>query len=318
MQPNNLSLPQKALYHLVFGLWYAFAKLPACIHYLNSTLLSVLLFHVIRYRRRLVHQNIRDSFPELSHSQRYAMERRFYLHFCDILVESVMFFGFSEKQMRRRMQFKGAELLNESARRGKTCAVYLGHYANWEWVSSIPLWLDPDVVKAVQLYHPLENPVFDLIIGYTRQRFGGTNIPVNESLRHIVRYRREGKPLAIGFIADQVPMWNNIHHWVPFLNHPDTPVFTGPERLIRQLDMDVYYLDVRQLRRGYYTAEVCPMTTNQSQHPDHWITEQYNRLLEQTIRTAPALWLWSHNRWKRTKAEWLKRKAAPVKSRVLN
>lgn len=308
MQYSNLTILQKALYHIIYALWYVFAKMPACIHYFNSRWMSMLLFYVIRYRRRLVHKNIKDAYPHLTDRERWYIERRFYLHFCDVLVEAVMYFGFTEQQMRRHMRFINIEQINESARRGKTCAVYLGHYANWEWVSSIPLWLDADVIKTVQLYHPLENPVFDLIIGHTRQRFGGVNIPVNESLRHIVRYRREGKPLAIGFIADQVPHWNNIHHWMPFLNHPQTPVFTGPERLIRQLDMDVYYLDVRQQRRGYYTVEVHLITADQAQHPDHWITEQYNHMLEDTINTSPALWLWSHNRWKRTYDEWLSRK----------
>lgn len=303
------------MYHILYGIWYLISKLPPCIHYFNSTWLSFLLFHVIRYRRRLVHKNFKDSYPDLSHDVRRRMERRFYLHFCDIVVESIMYFAISEKEMRRRMQFINVEQINESARRGKTCGVYLGHYANWEWISSLPLWLDPDLIKVVQLYHPLENKVFGKLIGYTRQRFGGKNIPVNESLRHIVRYRREGKPLAIGFIADQVPHWPNIHHWVPFLNHPLTPVFTGPERLMRQLDMDVYYLDVRQVRRGYYTAELRLITDQPTQHPEFWITEQYNRLLEQTINTNPPLWLWSHNRWKRTYEEWLVKREQQMRNK---
>lgn len=299
----------KILEKILFSIWYVFAKMPACIHYFNSTWLSLLLFYVVRYRRGVVHRNIAASFPELTDRECWIIERRFYLHFCDILVESVMYLGMTEKTIRKRMRFINAEALNESARRGKTCGVYLGHYANWEWVSSLPLWVDKNVITPVQLYHPLENKVFDNIIGYTRQRLGAKNIPVNESLRHIVRYRREGKPLAIGFIADQVPMWNNIHHWLSFLNHPETPVFTGPERLMRQLDMDVYYLDVRQVKRGYYTAEFKLMTDNPNSKPEYWLTERYNMLLEETIRTSPALWLWSHNRWKRTKPEWEKIRA---------
>lgn len=297
----------KILERIIGTVWYLFAKLPPCIHYFNSTWLSVLLFYVIRYRRRVVHKNITASFPHLTDRECWVIERRFYLHFCDVLVESVMYMGMTPEQMRKRMKILGTEQVLESARRHRTMGLYLGHYANWEWVSSLPLWLDNSIIQTAQLYHPLENPIFDNIIGYTRQRFGGKNIPVNESLRHILRYQREGKSLIVGFIADQVPMWNSIHHWVPFLNHPETPVFTGPERLMRKLDMDVYYLDVRQVKRGYYTATFHLITDNPNQHPDFWITEEYTRLLEQTILSSPALWLWSHNRWKRTKEEWLKR-----------
>lgn len=75
---------------------------------------------------------------------------------------------------------------------------------------------------------------------------------------------------------------------------------------MKKLDMDVYYLDVRQVKRGCYEAEFVLITDRPKQEPEFAITERYTRMLEQTIIKAPSLWLWSHNRWKRTKEEWLK------------
>lgn len=34
-----------------------------------------------------------------------------------------------------------------------------------------------------------------------------------------------------------------------------------------------------------------------------YLTEKYYRLLENSIKRAPEFWLWSHNRWKRTREE---------------
>ncbi|MCM1078201.1 MAG: lysophospholipid acyltransferase family protein [Bacteroidales bacterium] len=298
-------MKERLLYRIMFCCWYAVSKLPAGVHYFNSLWLSALLFHVIRYRRKLVHRQMRDSFPEKSDKELWRMERRFYLHFCDILAESVMYFGMSEEEIKRRMHFVNAEIVRASASKGRNIGVYLGHYANWEWVSSFSLWTEGTCVPT-QLYHPLENPVFDRLIAYTRQRFGGVNISVNESVRMMMKLRQQGKPILVGFIADQAPFWNNIHYWTPFLNHPETPIFTGAEKLMKKLDMDVYYLDVRQVRRGHYEAEFVLITDKPKEQPEFAVTERYTRLLEQTIVKAPALWLWSHNRWKRTKKEWLK------------
>ena len=76
---------------------------------------------------------------------------------------------------------------------------------------------------------------------------------MSETLRRIVEIRRQGKLWIVGFIAYQVPMWNYIHLWLDFLHH-DTPVFTGSERIARKCDSDVYYIDIRRERRGYYMA----------------------------------------------------------------
>lgn len=291
-------------YYLLFGIWYSISLLPMWLLYALSSVVSTILFYVIRYRRKIVHKNLAESFPKLSKRKLWFIERRFYVHFCDILFESIKFFSISPKEMRRRFVFTNPELLEESASNGKSCGIFLGHYANWEWVSSFPLWVDPNLIKVVQLYHPLENVVFDRLIGYTRERLGSTNIPVNESLRHIVKYRKNGKPLVIGFIADQVPLYQNIHYWTTFLNHKDTPVFTGPERLMRQLDMDVYYLDVRRVKRGRYKGTFHLITDKPKEASEFSITETYTRMMEKTIMYQPSYWLWTHNRWKRTRKEW--------------
>ena len=299
-------------YYILFGVWYVVSLLPMWFLHAVSSIVSIILFHMIRYRRQVVHENIKSSFPKLSPRKRWMIERRFYTHFCDLMVESVKFFSISEWNMKRRMRFKGIELLEESFRNGRSCGVYLGHYGNWEWISSMPLWVNPDLCLCTQLYHQLENYVTDQLILYTRRRFGGVNIEVNQSIKDMVRYRNEGRPIMVGFIADQTPYWDNIYYWNDFLNH-ETPWFTGAERIMQKLDMDVYYLDVRRIRRGFYVAEYKRITTTPNSNEQFWLTDQYAKMLEHTIMRAPSYWLWSHRRWKRTKDEWLERTHGGIK-----
>ena len=308
VQPSEFDLRLKKYldtfnYHLMFALWYVVACIPFFVLYFLSDVISAFLFHVVRYRRKVVHKNLTDSFPGKSAKEIYKVERRYYQHFCDLLMESLKYFSISEKSLRKRLVYKNLEQARESLKNGKTIGLYMGHYGNWEWVSSLPLAVG-DVSQCCQLYHPLENKVMDRLVAYTRERWGGVNIPAAESIRHIIKLKQQGKPLVIGFIADQVPLWQNIHYWTRFLNHEYTPVFTGAERLMKKLDMDVYYLDVRKVKRGHYEAEFKLISSTPNECEDFYLTEQYTRMLEQTINEAPPYWLWSHKRWKRTIEEY--------------
>ena len=144
----------------------------------------------------------------------------------------------------------GAQRINEVVESGQSCAIYLGHYCNWEWITSLPLWVTPKA-HCGQIYHPLENKDFDKLFLRMRQRFGAKCIAMNNTLREMVRYRKEGQPVVIGYISDQVPMWQNIHHWCNFLHH-DTPVLTGTERIARSMNHAVFYMEVSRVKRGYY------------------------------------------------------------------
>ncbi len=293
-------------YYILFAVWYTVSHLPLQVLYVFSDIAYFIVYHCVKYRRNIVRKNIYDSYPTLSEKERLQIEKDFYSHFCDIMIESVKFFSISQKELKKRMEFRGVELVEDSCHRGKSCGIYLGHYGNWEWPSSMPLWINPKLGHTAQLYHPLENLVTDKLIYYTRQRFGGISIPANQSIRELVKHSKAGIPLIIGFVADQTPWWRDIHYWTNFLNHPETPVFTGAERIMRKFDMDVYYLDITRMKRGKYIAEYKRITTTPNEHPEFWITEQYTRMMEETINRAPAYWLWSHNRWKRTKEEWIR------------
>lgn len=291
----------KIVYSLLYGLWYALSVLPMWVHYLLSDLLCVIIYRLVGYRIKVVRKNLRESFPEKSEQELRRVECQFYHWFCDYLAETVKLSTISRRQMRRRMVFKGTEQVDALLEQGRSCAIYLGHYCNWEWVTSLPLWVSPKG-QCGQIYHPLENKWFNRMSLRFRQRLGAVCIPMAETLRRLLQYREEGQPVVIGYISDQVPFWNNIHHWCQFLNH-DTPVLTGTERLARKTGHAVFYLDIQRVKRGYYEATFKLITLEPKTMGEYEITDAYFRMLEASIRRAPQYWLWSHNRWKRTREE---------------
>ena len=295
----------KLLYGLIYVVWYLLSLLPLRVHYVISDGLYLLLYRVIGYRRKVVRENLTTAFPEKSEDEIRHIERDFYHFFCDYIAESVKLMTISPDNLRRRMVFKGTELIDEVVESGQSCAVYLGHYGNWEWVTSLPLWVTSKA-QCGQIYHPIENPEFDRLFLRLRQRLGAVCIPMQDTLRRILEFRRDNQPVVIGYISDQKPHWVNIHHWVDFLHH-DTPVLTGTERIAKKVNHAVFYLDVRRLRRGYYEAEFRLITRTPQQQPDYALTDAYFSLLERSIQRDPAFWLWSHNRWARTRQEFNER-----------
>lgn len=294
----------KFVYHILFFLLYLLSLLPMRLLYLLSDGLFFPLFHIVKYRRKVVEKQLDECFPEKSMQERRAIERQFYHFFCDYLVEVIKLFSISKKEMMRRMKFVGIEQVREELKDKKFCFLYLGHYCNWEYIASLSYWL-PEI-HCGQIYHRIYNQAFDELFLKLRGQFGGESILMKDTLRRILTLRNQEKKVMIGFIADQLPKWENMHHWTTFLNH-DTSFFIGAERIAKQVDAALYYVDVERVKRGYYQVRFRLMTLHPKEFPDYELTDQYARLLEESILRQPAYWLWTHKRWKRTKEEWLKR-----------
>ena len=286
-------------YYLSFALWFIISLLPLWVFYRLSDGLYYLVYHVVRYRRRVVYANLRSSFPEKSEAEIERIAKDFYSFFCDYIVETLKFFSMGEKNIRKRMKFEGLGQVKEDFANGRSVSVYLGHYCNWEWISSLGLHLDE---QCGQIYHPLENATLDRLFLYMRGRFKAQSIKMDDTFLTILKWKKEGRKNIVGYIADQVPGYNNIHYWADFLHH-DTPVFTGAERISKIMDTAVYYINVERPRRGYYVARFIKIADSLNEHPVFFATEQYFRLLEKNIQRAPQYWLWSHKRWKRTREE---------------
>ena len=173
----------KILYYIILAVWYVFSLLPMRVHYVISDLLFWLLFKVVRYRRDVVRKNLTESFPEKSEEELQKIERGFYHFFCDYLVETVKLMTISQEEMKRRIVFKGSELIDEIIGSGQSVTLYVGHYCNWEWVSSIPLWINPSVWGG-QIYHPLEKKVFDKLFLNIRERMGAHCIAMQDTRQY--------------------------------------------------------------------------------------------------------------------------------------
>jgi KDO2-lipid IV(A) lauroyltransferase len=288
-------------FHIAVAVWYLVSLLPFWALHLISDVLFVLIYHVIGYRKKVVRENLASSFPEKTAEVRLSIERDFFRFLCDYLMESIKMMSISPEEQKAHMIFENTDLLDACIEQGRTCGIFMGHYCNYEWVASLPLWVSRKG-QVSTIYHPLENQVADRLFLCTRQHFGTVCFAMQDTLRKVLEYHKKGQPLIIGYISDQKPFWTSIHHWVDFLNH-DTPVLTGTERVMRKMDQAVFYLDMRRIGRSRYVGTFKPITMEPKKMREFELTDIYHQMLEESIRRDPAPWLWSHKRWSRTREE---------------
>ena len=292
---------------IVYVLFYTLSLLPFRILYGMADIGYVLLYYIIRYRRGVVRKNLVTAFPEKSINDIKTIERKFYHWFCDYFLEAIKLLSISEKELRRRFTIINSEEVEQCFQEGQDVAAILGHYCNWEWLSCVGMNLPPERETGL-IYHPLRNKTFDYLFRKLRSHEQNSHvIPKKDILRYVVTKKREGVRNICGYISDQGPKWTNIHLWLPFLNHEYTPVFTGGERIMRKMNNAVFYVEMSRPKRGYYTATYKLITRDPNTLPADEITRRFFCLLEETIRQEPAFYLWSHNRWKRTKEEFDRR-----------
>lgn len=283
-------------YHLLSFFMKLLALLPFSVLYFLSDCIYYLIYYLVRYRRAIVRKNLTESFPEKSEREIILIEKKFYKFFTDNIFESFKMATISRTEMSCRMKFKNVDAVNSVLNEGKSISLYLGHYGNWEWISSMPLHLKEGVVAA-QIYHELHNDDMNRLILNNRGRMGAVNVEMRKTARYINELSIQNKVSIIGFIADQSPKKQDSRHFIPFLNH-NVPVLTGTEKITKHYGFEAWFIKVRRVKRGYYEAEFVKMHDSPKSLPDFELTSIYFNMLEDMIKVAPEFYLWTHNRFK--------------------
>lgn len=296
------------VYCVVCGFGHLLSLLPFRVLYILSDVLYAVIYFCVRYRRDVVRDNLVRSFPEKPAAEIVSIEKKFYHFFSDYILETLKLTSISRKSMQKHIRFHGVDLLEDAVlKEGHPFVfLYLGHYCNWEWVASLSRSLPPGI-HGGQIYHPIYNKAIDRFFLRLRNQFGGECIPMKNTLRRILELKRQNIPTVIGFISDQLPKWNSMHFFVPFL-HRETAVFTGAEQIGRKVGAAYFFVDITRPRRGYYECTFRRMEYPEKPETEYDMTARFMRELEAAIRRAPQYWLWTHRRWKRTREEWVERR----------
>ncbi len=283
------------VFYLTLPLIYLVSILPFPLLYGFSDFIYFILYYLMGYRKKIVWENLKNSFPEKTDAEIFVLRKKFYHYLCDLFIESFKTLTIREKTMLKHCAIKksAGELLDQLYAENRNIILVMGHFGNWEWAGNTF-----SLTRKHQLYviyHPLKNKYYNKLIIDMRLRFGTKLIKMQDTMRDMLALR-EGPRSATAFISDQTPHPDRAH-WMNFLNQ-DTPVFTGTEKFSKKLNYPVVYVSVKRLKRGYYEIDCELLFKEPKGIPENEITERHTKRLEEDIRALPFTWLWSHRRWK--------------------
>ena len=275
-----------------------FSLLPlSVLCFISDVILYPLVYYVARYRLKVVRKNLRNSFPDKSHNELKSIEKKFYRHFADLLVEIVHGYRASDEEMREHVVFENVDLVEELAQKTQGVIAFLGHMGNWEWIADLnKRFVDRSMVE-YNIYRQLKNPNSDKMMLELRSKRGGECIEKKQLLRKLVSLRHANHSFVLGMLSDQKPSKRSTYAWTQFLNQ-ETAFLNGSEVLAKKFGYSAVYAHILSPKRGQYTVRFELITDNPAAMPDEEMTKKYAALLEQNIHAQSEQWLWTHNRWK--------------------
>jgi Kdo2-lipid IVA lauroyltransferase/acyltransferase len=266
--------------------------LPLGFLYGISNLFYLILYRILKYRLKVVRENLSNSFPDKTDIERLEIEKRYYRFLSDLIVESVKGFSINEKDLKKRVSYESTEYYDKLFFDGKNAIVVMGHLGNWEWICrSAPFFLQNKVLVA---YKPLSNINMDALMYKSRSEFGSVPVPMSQVARVVLE---EKEPFLLILVADQSPSDRNSSIWVKFLNQ-ETAVLPGVEKLAKKFNLPVIFNNIKLTKRGHYECSYEVLIEDSKNAPDGSITLMHSKALEQAIKKQDFAWIWSHRRWK--------------------
>jgi KDO2-lipid IV(A) lauroyltransferase len=286
-------------YYISLFFIYLVILVPFPLFYGISDVAYFLLYHVFGYRRKVVMENLRNSFPEKNEKELEKISRRYFRYLCDFFLETPKTLIITRSCAIRHCKLapEAKALFDRYNNEKKSVILVMGHFGNWEWAGNTFSLLGKQPLYVI--YHPLSNSHFNGLMRKMRMRFGTRLIAMKDAYKDMVKLKDEVNVTA--FIADQTPSPENAY-WTRFLNQ-DTPVFKGPEKIARKLNYPVVYVRMERIKRGYYVISAETLFEEPNKTTEGEISEAHTRKLETDILKQPEIWLWSHRRWKHKRPE---------------
>lgn len=299
------------MYYLVFGFLYLISLLPFFILYGIADVLFVLMYTIAGYRRKVIMENLRASFPHKSEKELRRIARKFYRNFIDNWIETIKLLSISKKALNKRIS-GDLSVFHELYASGKSVQANLGHFFNWEIMTLYTGINQPYTFLTV--YLPQSSKVADRLLMYIRGRWGNPLLPATQMAKAIIPWRKKQYLLALG--ADQSPPNGEDAWWLYYMHRPAAFV-KGPEKFARIQQVPVVMLTTTRPKRGHYRFDYFLLAEDPARLPEGELMRRYAEHLEKNIELQPDLYLWSHRRWKHSwnpaySAQWVDKREQPV------
>jgi KDO2-lipid IV(A) lauroyltransferase len=258
--------------------------------------LAWLFADVLKLRARVVDDNLRHAFPEMSPSERRRLARRMWEHLFLLVLEVAHApRKIHETNWREYVRFRNEKDLVGRLLSDRPLIVVTAHFGNFE-VGAFLLGLFGYATHSVA--RTLDNPYLHRFVDRFRRLTGQHTIPKKGGYDQILEVLASGGTLA--FLADQAAGPKDC--WVEFFERPAS-TFKAIALLALEHEAPVAVCYARRLGRPLQFEMVTAGVADPRDAPDdvssiHQLTQWYTTQLEEGIRQTPDQYWWIHRRWK--------------------
>lgn len=260
--------------------------------------LGWLWFHVLRYRRGVILENLGRAFPELDPGARRTLGLEVAQHLCRSFLELLRIPRYRAGDLEQVVELRGGEHLR-AAYEGKTGFFALtGHFGSFELCAgAIATRVLPWNANLVVKSFPAG---VDRFLTELREEAGYKIIRDKRTLPGILRALKRGE--AVVFVLDQNATRDQ-GVFVDFFGE-EASTMAALALMARRSGVPVLGIEIWREGPGKHVVEFSPPfdATTTSDDPTTELTQRYTRFIEAAIRRHPAQWLWTHKRWKTKRA----------------
>lgn len=285
------------------SLWWALVwfleRLPEAALAPIARVLAFLLYRVLRYRRRVVLENLAIAFPEQSPAERRALGGRAMVHLCLTLLETFRLRRAVKEGWIDRVRVVGYEHLERAIDSGRGVLVLSLHLGSFELVCGlIAQQLKARGTRSALVVKSF-SPGFDAVLGQLRQSASFELIRASSSgaAKEILKMLRAGQIVA--FVLDQNATRNQ-GVFVDFFGK-EACTMSGLAILAARSKAVVLPVAVWREGPGAHVFEAFPPIEEEPPpgvDPVVFRTARYTRFIEERIRAHPEQWFWTHKRWR--------------------
>ncbi len=270
--------------------------------------LAWLAYHVDRRHRLVALENLRLAFGDgYTESQRDAIVRSVYRHFCRLLIEIVHLPRRVHLQnWKKFFDISQAPQVVERLLGDQPVMIVTGHFGNWELAGYVISLLG---FTSYAVARPLDNPYLDDYLRRFREHTGQKLLAKKGYLEHMQEILSDNG--AIATLADQDAGQRGL-----FVDFFGRPASTHKAIALLSLQYHVPLAVILSANVGAplrYCVQVQDLILPEEYdgRPDavRAITQRFSAAIERGVRRAPDQYFWLHRRWKHQPAKREKRAA---------
>lgn len=256
--------------------------------------LGLLASMLFRRRFRLTMENLQLAFPGKSGGEIKTTARQSWENMGRTASEFAKALSLDRAELLKHCLIQNTEKMLSYLKAGKGVIIHLGHLVNWEVVG---IAFGAAGLEMCAIARRIKNPYINAWVTALRQRYGGVVIPHKNPFFRSAKALKQGK--ILGILMDQ-----NMPRGDTFLPFFGRQAATTPITALLSLKTGapIFPLHVTRGPDGITAVLEEPIIPSGECTPENVddLLARLNLKLEDWIRQDPGMWLWMHNRWKRS------------------